>query len=94
VSPDEQYLIVTSNRPGGYGQTDLYVSFRAANGGWEPRINLGDTINTAETEFCPMVTPDGRYLFFSRSYGGPNWDTTTEADVFWVDMAVGEALRR
>ncbi len=41
-----------------------------------------------------MVTPDGRYLFFSRTYGGTSWATTTDADVFWVDMEVVERLRR
>jgi hypothetical protein len=40
-----------------------------------------------------MVTPDGRYLFFSRAYGGGDWNTTTDADVFWVDMAVVDRLR-
>src|SRR6185295_7642527 len=70
ASPDERYLIITSTRPGGFGESDLYVSFRAADGSWGQPLNLGDTINTSATEFCPMVTPDGRYLFFSRRFGG------------------------
>jgi hypothetical protein len=70
------------------------VSFRTTDSGWGPAINLGSAINTADTEFCPMVTPDGRYLLFSRSYGGGTWPTTTDADVFWVDMAVVERLKR
>lgn len=94
VSPDEKYLILTSTRADGLGRGDLYVSFRATDSTWGPAINLGPDINTAETEFCPMVTPDGRYLFFSRRYGGGTWETTTDADVFWVDMAVVERLRR
>jgi hypothetical protein len=94
ASPDERYLIITSSRPGGFGRADLYVSFRAAGGGWRQPINLGDAINTSDTEFCPMVTPDGRYLFFSRTYGGGSWETTTDADVFWVDMTVVERLKR
>jgi Tol biopolymer transport system component len=92
VSPDERYLIVTKD--GEFGQADLFVSFRAADGKWSEPVNLGNTINTAATEFCPMVTPDGRYLFFSRRFGGDSWQTATEADVFWVDMAVVERLRR
>lgn len=94
VSPDEKYLILTSTRADGLGRGDLYVSFRATDSTWGPAINLGPDINTAETEFCPMVTPDGRYLFFSRRYGGGTWETTTDADVFWVDMAVVDRLRR
>ena len=82
ASPDERYLIITSARGGGFGQADLYVSFRTAAGVWGQPINLGDAINTPDTEFCPMVTPDGRYLFFSRRYGGSSWETTTDADVY------------
>ena len=93
ASPDERYLIITSARAGGFGEADLYVSFRAADGGWGKPVNLGDTINTPATEFCPMVTPDGRYLFFSRRFGGSSWQTTTDADVYWVDIAVVERLR-
>jgi hypothetical protein len=93
VSPDQTYLIVSANRPGGFGRSDLHVSFRAAVGRWGPAINLGPAINTADTDFCPMVTPDGKYLFFSRTYGGGSWATTTDADVFWVDMAVVERLK-
>ena len=93
ASPDERYLIITSARAGGFGEADLYVSFRAADGGWGKPVNLGETINTPATEFCPMVTPDGRYLFFSRRFGGSSWQTTTDADVYWVDIAVVERLR-
>lgn len=94
VSPDERYLIVSSTRPGGAGRGDLYVSFRDADGRWGQPIALGAGINTPDHEFCPIATPDGRYLFFSRTYGGGTWPTTTDADVFWIDMAVVERLKR
>ena len=93
VSPDERYLIFSSRREGGVGSGDLYVSFRTADSTWGRPISL-DAVNTPDHEFCPMVTPDGRYLFFSRRYGGGTWATTTGADVFWVDMAVVERLKR
>jgi uncharacterized protein (TIGR02246 family) len=94
VSADQQYLILTLVRESGFGRGDLYVSFRTADATWSAPVNLGPAINTADTEFCPMVTPDGRYLFFSRRYGGGNWETTTDADVFWVDIAVVDRLKR
>jgi Tol biopolymer transport system component len=93
VSPDERYLIFSSRREGNAGFGDLYVSFRTPDNHWGPPISL-DALNTADHEFCPMVTPDGRYLFFSRRYGGGTWPTTTQADVFWVDLAVVERARR
>lgn len=93
VAPDESYLLVASSRPDGFGQGDLYVSFRAPDGRWQPLVNLGDTINTDQTEFCPMVTPDGKYLFFSRRWGA-TWEETTAGDVYWVDVKVLERFKR
>ncbi len=92
VAPDESYVVFTARRPDGRGQGDLYVSFRTADGGWgEPRP-LGAEVNTAATEFCPMVTPDGRYLFFSRR-DGDTWAETTAGDLLWVDAGILDRLR-
>ena len=90
VAPDERYMVVSSRRPGGHGQSDLYVSHRQRDGRWGELVNLGPTINSDQTDFCPMVTPDGKYLFFSRRWGA-TWEETTAGDVFWVDARV---LRR
>ena len=92
VSPDESWLVVTSFRPGGIGGGDLYVSFRRDDGAWsEPRL-LPPTINTELLDFCPMGTPDGRYLFFSRRTGD-SWAEADAGDVFWVDASVIEKVR-
>jgi hypothetical protein len=53
----------------------------------------GETINTAVSEYCPMVTPDGRYLFFSRRSPG-SWAEASEGNVYWVDARVLEQFRR
>ena len=47
VAPDESYLIWDGKRDGGYGDSDLYVSFRQPDESWGAAINLGETINTA-----------------------------------------------
>jgi hypothetical protein len=95
VSPDERVLVLASSRPGGFGQADLYVSFRTPDGGWSPPANLGPTLNTAEHEYCPMGTwagvGAGRWLFFSRRDGA--WETATTGDVFWIDAGVLERFR-
>lgn len=67
IAPDESYLIFCSNRQGGYGDADLYICFKKADGSWSEARNMGPTINTAVTEFCPSVTPDGKYLFFASN---------------------------
>lgn len=65
VDPDETYLIFESNRPGGYGQTDLYISFKDADNDWTKAINMGETVNSAACEGSPFVSADGLYLFFN-----------------------------
>lgn len=65
IAPDESYLIFGSvKRPGGYGQCDLYISYRNPDGSWTEAANMGDKINSKAHEFCPSVTPDGKYFFF------------------------------
>jgi hypothetical protein len=82
VSPDEDYLIYCAERPDGFGKGDLYISFKDANGQWTKSITMGNTINTSGYEFCPFVTADGKYLFFSR-----------DGDIYWVDAGVIEQLK-
>jgi hypothetical protein len=87
-------LYFTSSRPGGpggFGGGDLHVSFRLPDGGWTEPVNLGETINTDEIDYCPMVTPDGRYLFFSRRRGA--WADVVSGDVYWVDIRIIDRFR-
>jgi hypothetical protein len=67
VSPDESILIFTSERPEGLGRGDLYISFRLAGGGWSAAVNMGEPINSPGPEFCAMLSPDGKYLFFTSA---------------------------
>lgn len=55
ISPDEDYMIFTSNRPGGYGSNDLYISFYKDDK-WGKPINLGGDINTSNNEYAPCVS--------------------------------------
>ena len=87
IAPDESYLIWDDQRESGYGRADLYISFRQKDGSWGPAINLGDKINTEYGEAYGSVSPDGKYFFFHRGYGG---DT---GDIFWVDAQFIETLR-
>jgi hypothetical protein len=96
VAPDESYMVLTAVHPSGYGGGDLYVSFRQVDGDWSEPINLGPDVNSEDLEYCPMVTPDGKYLFFSRRRSDPpdsGWAGVVEGDVYWVDASVIERLR-
>jgi hypothetical protein len=56
------------------------VSFRRP-GGWSPPRSLGDQINTADYEYTPFVSPDGKALFFSRGYGEIWWVATSSVNL-------------
>ena len=66
VDPEERYVIFGASRPEGAGGLDLYISWRSEGVGWTTPRNLGPQVNTAGTEFCPFVSRDGRFLFFTR----------------------------
>jgi outer membrane protein OmpA-like peptidoglycan-associated protein/tetratricopeptide (TPR) repeat protein len=74
LSPDKRALYFSSNRPGGYGNTDLYVSYRQPNGRWSPAVNMGASINTAGKEQAPFIHADNATLYFTsdglQGYGG------------------------
>lgn len=69
VAPDAGLIVFASNRPGGEGQSDLYVSRRAGDGSWgEPR-NLGRAVNSPASEGAPALAPGGRTLLFASTRG-------------------------
>jgi hypothetical protein len=78
--PNEDYFIWSSDRTGGVGNSDLYISFSDHHGGWTAPKNLGPTINTPGTESGPYLSPDYKYLFFS--HWGPSKDDSE--DIYWV----------
>lgn len=78
VSPDEKFLIVSSRgRPDSKGSTDLYISYKKPDGTWSNAENMGEPINSEHSDFCPMISPDEKYFFFSRN-----------GDIYWVNAKV------
>lgn len=65
ITQDGNELYFASNREGGYGGVDLYVSRKLPNGKWGPAQNLGPTVNTYYDEDFPNITADGKILYFS-----------------------------
>ncbi len=74
LSPDKRDLYFASNRPGGYGGNDIYVSHYLGNGRWGAPENLGPEINTIGDESTPFIHADNQSLYFTSSghigYGG------------------------
>ncbi len=65
ISSDGKKLYFTSNRDGGYGGLDIYVSKIDSSGEWGPAKNLGKTINTIYNEDTPFITLNDSLLYFS-----------------------------
>ena len=71
LSPDELSLYLASDRPGGVGAFDIWVSRRACvDCPWEEPANLGPNINSAGGDGGPVLSKDGMLLFFSGSRAG------------------------
>ncbi len=67
LSADKNALYFASDRPGGYGGKDLYVSYRRPNGDWSPAQNMGININTAGDELAPFIHADNQTLYYTSS---------------------------
>jgi Tol biopolymer transport system component len=80
VAPDEHYIIFEAKDPKGLGGTDLYISYKQGEAWTQPR-NLGAPINSSAEETCAMISPDGRYLFFTSNRKLPN-----------TNVSIGEGL--
>ncbi len=85
IAPDESFIIYGGFNPDGQSKgkgADLYASFKKKDGSFGKAINLGDTINNQYPNICPMITPDGKYLFYSN-----------KGDIYWVDAKIIEQLK-
>jgi hypothetical protein len=87
IAPDESYLIFSSNRPGGYGGNDLYISYKKKDTTWGTPVNLGSKINSGSADFSPGLTPDGKYLLFSRDDG-------ITRHIYWVSSSFIDSIRQ
>lgn len=67
ISCDGRVLYFASNRPGGLGGTDIWVSVKQKDGSWSNPTNLGAPINTDKDEESPFISNDGNRLFFSST---------------------------
>lgn len=88
ISPDGNTLYFTSDKPGGEGGTDLWVTRRNANG-WGRPENLGNTINTPLNEGFPFVGADGSLYFCSKGHPGFGgfdiFKTKQKPDLSWEE---------
>lgn len=89
ISADGNTLYFTSNKPGGFGGRDLYVSKKTQDGDWGISENMGSRINTPYDEDAPFIHPDGVTLSFSsnghNTIGGFDVFTSLLSDTTWSE---------
>ncbi|NRB47216.1 MAG: PD40 domain-containing protein [Saprospiraceae bacterium] len=90
ISPNEDYMIFAATDSLTANQSDLFISFVDADGNWTAAQNLGNIINTEYLEFAPYISPDERFLFFSRR---EKWQNAAFSNIYWVDLKVVEKFR-
>jgi hypothetical protein len=110
VAPDESYIILNSRgHDPGPGGGSLFISFRGEDGEWSPPRGLGNAMKADRSDFCPMMSPDGRYFFFSSArpslgvggavitwqdlHDGQSRPENGSTDVYWVDAGFVDQMR-
>ena len=77
ISADGRFLYFTSNRPGGSGSYDIWMSERSGEN-WSKPVNMGDSVNTPGLEQSPFIHPDQQSLYFSST----GWPGMGQGDLF------------
>ncbi|MEM9921063.1 MAG: OmpA family protein [Bacteroidota bacterium] len=70
VNSNGNVLLLSMNAPGGFGQKDLYVSFRSTGSIWSKPQSLGPVVNTAANEISAFLSADDQTLYFSSDRSG------------------------
>jgi outer membrane protein OmpA-like peptidoglycan-associated protein/tetratricopeptide (TPR) repeat protein len=78
LSSDGRVLYFTSNRPGGLGNYDLWMSTRNEDGSWSKPVNMGKSINSEGSDQSPFIHPDNKTLYFSST----GWPGMGRYDIF------------
>jgi WD40-like Beta Propeller Repeat len=100
VSKDGLSLYFQSDRPGGSGAMDIWVSQReSVDDGWGTPVNLGPTVNSAAVDIFPAFSRDGHWMFFISARPGlggndiwASWRPQTHDDFGWqapVNLGAG-----
>ncbi len=89
ISPSQDFILVDARKENDKTKDkDIHVCFKKKDGTWSKPMNLGSAVNSDFTETCPSLTPDGKYLFFSRynEEGGLS-------NIYWVSAEVIDKVR-
>ena len=89
IAPSQDFMLIDALKDNDKTKDkDIHICFKKKDGTWTKPINLGSEVNSNFNETCPSITPDGKYLFFSRynEEGGlPN--------IYWASAEVLNRLK-
>jgi hypothetical protein len=88
IAPDKSFLVFYSIQPGAQRgtETDLYLILRRTDGTWTKPQNMGPKINTRYFEWGARISPDKKYMFFTRSNGWGMNSSSDTGDIYWVEL--------
>ncbi|MFA4853334.1 MAG: putative Ig domain-containing protein, partial [Bacteroidales bacterium] len=92
IARDESYLIFASDRVGSYetDKRDLYISYRKNDNTWTNPKNMGSKINTTGYDLFPYVSPDNKYMFFTRR---DSWLNSSPSKIYWISASIIDDLK-
>ena len=88
IAPDESFMVFYSVKPGAQlgTETNLYLTLREADGTWTKPRNMGPRINSRYHEWGASISPDKKFLFFTRATGWGLDSNSDSADIYWVEL--------
>jgi len=91
ISPDESFLVFNCWKHNSkFKGNNLYVSFRDKQGRWSAPKDLGASVNTDDLDIYPNITPDGKYLLYTRrEFTFP----PTYSKIYWISTSVLDSAR-
>jgi len=81
LSADGRTLYFSSERRGGFGREDIWITRLDSNDVWTSPVNAGPQINTSDSEFTPFIHPNGTTLYFASK----GWDGMGGSDLFMCE---------
>ncbi len=91
ITYDQNHLIITSNRKGGIGSTDLWISNREGDNWTRPK-NFGEPVNSDEYEGFASLSPDGKTIYFVRIDETKSECKTKKFTIYYSEKVRGEWL--
>jgi outer membrane protein OmpA-like peptidoglycan-associated protein len=94
LAPNGKILLMTTETKDSYGGKDIYVSFLKSDDTWTEPKNIGQNVNSGESESTPFIAPDGVTMYFSSSghvgYGNNDIFLTRRLDDTWLNWSIPE----